>query len=224
MTICASGLAACEAARSMTTATLRTAGRTDVPTDGNTEPDLEALPSWFVVAHGRRAGRRHRLRDDRSRARRRRRVRPGPDPRPGCRRHGRLAHRGGALAIPGGARPSAAQLAAAGAVAIAAGGDRVRRSGTTRSTSCSIAIPVATWSRGAGWPRTTTSSSTPGSARSRRRRACGTTPPRCSTAAAGSINFQFSHLLPTLLAQARWIGGDGLMFFAPPILGGLGLL
>jgi hypothetical protein len=40
----------------------------------------------------------------------------------------------------------------------------------------------------------------------------------------GRIYFQFSHLLPTLLAQARWIGGDRLMFFAPPMLGGLGLV
>ena len=40
----------------------------------------------------------------------------------------------------------------------------------------------------------------------------------------GNLYFQFSHLLPTLLAEARWIGGDGLMFSTPPIIGGLGLL
>ena len=40
----------------------------------------------------------------------------------------------------------------------------------------------------------------------------------------GHLYFQFSHLFPTLLAEARWIGGDGLMFCTPPILGGLGLL
>jgi hypothetical protein len=40
----------------------------------------------------------------------------------------------------------------------------------------------------------------------------------------GVLYFQFSHLLPALLGQARWIGGDRLMFFTPPILGGLGLL
>lgn len=40
----------------------------------------------------------------------------------------------------------------------------------------------------------------------------------------GHLYFQFSHLLPTLLAQARWLGGDGVMFCTPPILGGLGLL
>jgi hypothetical protein len=31
------------------TATLRTAGPPDAPTRGDSEPDLEALPSWFVV-------------------------------------------------------------------------------------------------------------------------------------------------------------------------------
>ena len=40
----------------------------------------------------------------------------------------------------------------------------------------------------------------------------------------GRLYFQFSHLLPTLLAEARWLGGDRLMFFAPAILGGIGLL
>ena len=40
----------------------------------------------------------------------------------------------------------------------------------------------------------------------------------------GVLYFQFSHLLPVLLAQARWIGGDRLLFFTPPLLGGLGLL
>ncbi len=40
----------------------------------------------------------------------------------------------------------------------------------------------------------------------------------------GRLYFQFSHLLPTLIAQARWLGGDRLMFFTPPMLGGLGLL
>src|SRR5436853_579858 len=37
-------------------------------------------------------------------------------------------------------------------------------------------------------------------------------------------SFQFPHLLPSLLAQARSIGGDRLMFMLPPILGGVALL
>jgi hypothetical protein len=40
----------------------------------------------------------------------------------------------------------------------------------------------------------------------------------------GTLSFQFSHLLPVYLAQARWIGGDRLMFLAPALLGGIGLL
>lgn len=40
----------------------------------------------------------------------------------------------------------------------------------------------------------------------------------------GHLYFQFSHLLPTLLAEAGWLGGNRLMFFAPPMLGGFGLL
>lgn len=40
----------------------------------------------------------------------------------------------------------------------------------------------------------------------------------------GRLYFQFSHLLPVLLAQARWLGGDRLMFVAPMLLGGLGLM
>jgi hypothetical protein len=38
------------------------------------------------------------------------------------------------------------------------------------------------------------------------------------------LSFQFPHLLPSLLAQARSLGGDRLMFMLPPILGAVALL
>ncbi|GIU88833.1 MAG: hypothetical protein KatS3mg009_3348 [Acidimicrobiia bacterium] len=40
----------------------------------------------------------------------------------------------------------------------------------------------------------------------------------------GHLEFQFAHLLPALLAQAHRIGGDGLMFAVPPVLGAAALL
>jgi hypothetical protein len=39
----------------------------------------------------------------------------------------------------------------------------------------------------------------------------------------GHIEFQFAHLLPALLAEAENIGGDGLMFRVPVLLGALAL-
>jgi hypothetical protein len=38
------------------------------------------------------------------------------------------------------------------------------------------------------------------------------------------LSFQFPHLLPSLLAQARSLGGDRFMFMLPPILGAVALL
>ena len=40
----------------------------------------------------------------------------------------------------------------------------------------------------------------------------------------GVLSFQFAHLLPALLGQAQLIGGDRLMFAAPPVIGGAALL
>jgi hypothetical protein len=40
----------------------------------------------------------------------------------------------------------------------------------------------------------------------------------------GSLSFQFAHLLPSLLAQARLIGGDRLMFATPALLSATALL
>jgi hypothetical protein len=39
----------------------------------------------------------------------------------------------------------------------------------------------------------------------------------------GTLQFQFSHLLPVLLAVGHWVGGDGLMFRVPALLGAIGL-
>jgi hypothetical protein len=38
------------------------------------------------------------------------------------------------------------------------------------------------------------------------------------------LSFQFAHFLPALLAEARSLGGDRLMFMLPPILGAVALL
>jgi len=40
----------------------------------------------------------------------------------------------------------------------------------------------------------------------------------------GTLTFQFAHLLPALLAEARLLGGDRLMFAATPLLSGVALL
>ena len=40
----------------------------------------------------------------------------------------------------------------------------------------------------------------------------------------GVLSFQFAHLLPALLAEARQLGGDRLMFAAPAVLSGVALL
>jgi hypothetical protein len=40
----------------------------------------------------------------------------------------------------------------------------------------------------------------------------------------GSLQFQFSHLLPVVLAEARSVAGDRGMFRIPPVLGGIALL
>ena len=40
----------------------------------------------------------------------------------------------------------------------------------------------------------------------------------------GTLEFQFAHLLPALLAEARSVGGDDLMFRAPALLSGVALL
>jgi hypothetical protein len=40
----------------------------------------------------------------------------------------------------------------------------------------------------------------------------------------GSLQFQFAHLLPVLLAEAHAIGGDAALFDAPELLGGAALL
>jgi hypothetical protein len=40
----------------------------------------------------------------------------------------------------------------------------------------------------------------------------------------GRTHFQFSHLLGVLLAEARWLGGDHLMFALTPLLGALSIL
>ena len=39
-----------------------------------------------------------------------------------------------------------------------------------------------------------------------------------------TLQFQFTHLLPTLLAEARGVGGDRLMFMLPAILGAIALM
>lgn len=39
-----------------------------------------------------------------------------------------------------------------------------------------------------------------------------------------SMHFQFSHLLGVLLAQARWVGGDHLMFALTPIFGAVSIV
>ena len=39
-----------------------------------------------------------------------------------------------------------------------------------------------------------------------------------------SLSFQFAHLLPAMLAEARLLGGDRLMFAAPALLSGIALL
>ena len=213
--------AACEAAGSMATATTATP-RSGAAPGGEPIAEPEALPSWFVVA-----------------------LVAALAALIGFGTIGlALAVAGAFVPLPTLALGLAATVALLVAVApwrFAAAATRRRRcrpsspscsravrppspSGITRSTCCSIAIPAATWSRRGGWRRTTTSSSTPGSARSR-------TPNGLQYASAavfdrgdGHLYFQFSHLLPTLLAEARWLGGNRLMFFTPPILGGLGLL
>jgi hypothetical protein len=40
---------------------------------------------------------------------------------------------------------------------------------------------------------------------------------------ASAMQFQFAHLLGVLLAEARWLGGDTLMFALVPILGGISI-
>jgi hypothetical protein len=40
----------------------------------------------------------------------------------------------------------------------------------------------------------------------------------------GRTHFQFSHLLGVLLAEARWLGGDHLMFALTPVFGALSIL